>query len=182
MKTYNKSSYKENAIKRAVKEIATSQEALKRFRNKEISYKEFDSNFHCEKIAMRVDFNSITNLFSNGFETGKLVRIDGNWDYFFNGCRYLGTSIMNTYKIVYYLSDGSVGIAKYSYNCLNGIDEKGWSNDRLIKKLYDVEGMKVQWDNASTYRQKKLKDLWSYLFIHRAPFIKINDFICNYIN
>lgn len=164
----NYSNYKKMRLENLKKRLAKNEEVKISFKEGKISLKEFNEEFDCEKFAFRVDFSGVVNPTSNGVEFGKLFRLNGNYYYVTSGACYLGNSVVTTYKICFYTMNGII-TASYCYDSL-----KLRGN---IEEIYDVEGMKIQWNNSSDYGKKKLKRLWGIIFHYRTPFINIADFI-----
>lgn len=167
--TFNYKSYKKNSQKNLTVRLESNETAKNLFKEGKITLKEFNKIFHCAKFAMRVDFSGICTPGSNGVKFGKLFRLDGNYHYVATRGEYYGHSKVITYKVVYYLENSEKIIASYVYD---GLKLKG-----KVDQLYDIEGMKIQWDASTAYGKKKLKNLWKTLFHYRSDFINIDKFI-----
>lgn len=136
----------------------------------------FYKQFNFEKTAYRLEFFLIVNNRGGHTETGKLVKLDGNFD-FKGSITYYGESLLLCYKRRYYFADGSNLLVLPTAECymtrafLNGAPvapEQRWEQrlHEVLNLLYDMEGIELL---MNTRKHKRLLSTFIAVVSYRLP-------------
>jgi hypothetical protein len=135
-----------------------------------ISILELYKKSSIERLAHRVDFSGIMNVSKNGkIESGKLIRIDGNWDY---KCTisYQGNATIKTYKTRYYLYDSTNVVVQMAW------DRYDWDPEK-ITKLFDVELIHILLDSLKAGKRREFVRFLKWILSVRYTGLKLEDVI-----
>lgn len=154
MRNYNLHTYITNQASRHQKLVDLTEQNILLFKEGKISINELYKTGSFEKSGCRLEFCGIMNLRGGEIESGKLVKINGNFDYIGN-ITYYGDSIERVYKVRFYLQHESVVV------------ERTWTKIRWtsesIEKIFNTEFIKLCLDNLRGSKRRSFISTLKFL-------------------
>lgn len=160
-------SAKQNSASHAISTKSKNEIAKSKFQSGEYSIHKFYKEFMFELSPSRIDFLTITNTRGGNVEHGKLIKLNGNFN-FISDITYYGDSLTKVYKTRYFIEEGSI----YCYHAnewymntfiLNG-EKIDWK--KAIDLMYDVEGIRMA---IGTSKEKRMKAALIAVMGYRFP-------------
>jgi hypothetical protein len=150
--------------------VEKTRKAKNLYRAGKITILELYRSASIERLAQRIDFSGIMNVTKSGdIESGKLISIDGNYDY---KCtiNYCGNATIKIYKTRYYLFDGSNIVVRMAWQRYD------WDWDK-ITKLFDVELINILLDNLKAGKRREFVRFIKFLLNTRYTGLKFKDIV-----
>ena len=145
--------------------------AIKLFYENKITINKLYDLTMFEKCMYRIEFFGIMNIESSTgkVESGKLIKINGNYD-FLSNIHYLDNSVIQLYKVRYYFSDGTTLLKTRSLYSMK------WSFDE-INKLFNLDLIGLFFKHLRGTKRRRFVSLLKYLIETRYIGLELNQLI-----
>lgn len=162
--------YKNKCLRNETIWNENNRNAIKLFYENKISINRLYDLTMFEKCMYRVEFFGIMNIYTTGkIESGKLIKINGNYDYLSN-IHYLNNSVIQLYKVRYYFSDGTTLLnTRYLY-------DMKWSFDQ-INRLFNLELIGLFFKYLRGTKRRRFVSLLKCLIETRYSGLELNKLI-----